>query len=80
MKFELATRNHAALTAVVESLVEQNIASRIAAKDHTLWGQAAESEASIRLGWVTSAQDSVALIPEILELPPAIASLTCGAE
>ncbi|QKJ25316.1 glucose-6-phosphate isomerase [Aquiluna borgnonia] len=68
MKFELATRNHAALTAVVESLVEQNIASRIAAKDHTLWGPAAESEASIRLGWVTSAQDSVALIPEILEL------------
>ena len=33
------------------ALVEQLVASRITAGDATLWGPAAEAEASLRLGW-----------------------------
>ncbi len=56
------------LAPVVAKLVEKKIASRISAKDHTLWGPGAEAEASIRLGWVESAVSSVELVPEILKL------------
>ena len=45
----------AALEAVdrhVPTLVEDRVASRLAQKDHTLWGPAAEEEASQRLGWM----------------------------
>ena len=61
----------AALAAVdqhVPKLAENKVASRIAAKDHTLWGPAAESEASIRLGWVEAVEVSRPLIPRILKL------------
>lgn len=51
-----------------EALVADKVASRIAAKDSTLWGKAAESEASIRMGWVSSALDSKKLVAPILEL------------
>ena len=37
------------------ALVEDRIATRIFAKDHTLWGPDAEAESSIRLGWVEAA-------------------------
>ena len=53
---------------VVSSLVAAEIASRIRAKDSTIWGPEAQPEASIRLGWVESAETSVPLIPEILKL------------
>lgn len=53
---------------VIERVVREQIASRIASKDSTVWGIEAQSEASIRLGWVTSPQDSVDLIPRILKL------------
>jgi glucose-6-phosphate isomerase len=52
----------------VEALVNDKVASRIAAKDFTLWGKDAESESAIRLGWVNSAHDSQALVAEILAL------------
>ena len=60
-----------AATAVAEniqSLVNDRVASRIAAKDFTLWGKDAESESSVRLGWVTSAKDSQSLVSGILAL------------
>src|SRR5262249_55494806 len=41
------------------------VASRIAAKDHTLWGADAESEASKRLGWVALPRTSRTLLAEI---------------
>ena len=53
---------------VVEKIVSSRIASRIGAKDATIWGLAAQSEAEKRLGWVTSAKDSLFLIEEILQL------------
>ena len=61
----------AALAAVdqhVPKLAENKVASRIAAKDHTLWGPDAESEASIRLGWVEAVEVSRPLISRILKL------------
>ena len=58
----------AAVEQTIETLVADKVASRIAAKDFTLWGKEAEAESSIRLGWVTSAKDSQPLVTEILEL------------
>jgi glucose-6-phosphate isomerase len=53
-------------------LVEDRVASRIFAKDHTLWGPDAESEAAIRLGWVEAATVSRPLVDGILELRDAL--------
>lgn len=53
-------------------LVEDRIATRIFAKDHTLWGADAEAESAIRLGWVEAATVSQALVPQILELREAL--------
>ena len=50
---------------VVDKLVAEKIASRIAAKDATIWGPDAESEASIRLGWVDLHETSRPLLAEI---------------
>ena len=52
----------------MDALVADRVASRIAAKDFTLWGKDAEDESSKRLGWVTSATDSQALVSGILAL------------
>ena len=57
-----------AVTEHVADLVNDKVASRIAAKDFTLWGKDAEAESSIRLGWVNSATDSQALVAGILAL------------
>lgn len=53
-------------------LVEDRIATRIFAKDHTLWGPDAEAESAIRLGWVEAATVSQPLVKDILELRDAL--------
>lgn len=58
----------AAVSENIATLVADKVASRIAAKDFTLWGKDAEAESSIRLGWVTSAVDSQPLVDSILAL------------
>ncbi|WP_285724913.1 glucose-6-phosphate isomerase [Psychromicrobium xiongbiense] len=58
----------AAAAAHVPALVADQIASRIFAKDATLWGLAAESESAIRLGWVEAAEVSAPLVPQIAAL------------
>jgi glucose-6-phosphate isomerase len=58
----------AAVSEFVPQLIADKVASRIAAKDFTLWGKDAESESSIRLGWVTSATHSQSVIADILAL------------
>ena len=50
---------------VVDKLVAEKIASRIAGKDATIWGPDAEPEASIRLGWVDLHDTSRPLLAEI---------------
>ncbi len=52
----------------VASLVEAGVASGIAAQDPTLWGPAAEAEASKRLGWTAAAGVSRPLVEQITAL------------
>lgn len=53
------------LQPIIEQLVTDQIASKLTAADPTLWGRAAESEASIRLSWVGLAESSRPLLAEI---------------
>ena len=48
--------------------VDDRVASRIAEEDPTLWGEAAESEAKVRLAWTSLATTSRPLVDEITEL------------
>ncbi|MFP5334671.1 MAG: glucose-6-phosphate isomerase [Actinomycetes bacterium] len=58
----------AAVEAHLPRLVEDRVASRIAAQDATLWGDAAQDEASKRLGWVAAHEVSRDLVPRIVAL------------
>jgi len=57
-----------AVEAALPTLVADLVASGIFAQDATLWGPDAESEASIRLGWIDAVNISRPLIPEIYAL------------
>jgi glucose-6-phosphate isomerase len=63
-----------AIAKFVPDLVSENIASRIFAKDHTLWGKDAEEESAVRLGWVDAAKNALALIPDLKQLRAQLAS------
>ncbi|MER7448266.1 glucose-6-phosphate isomerase [Microbacterium sp. NPDC097977] len=54
-----------AIDDTVPALVHDLIASRVTGADSALWGPAAESEASIRLGWVEAVSVSRPLVAEI---------------
>lgn len=68
MKLAIHPDLKAALEPVVQELVSKEIASRISEKDASVWGPAAQPEASIRLGWVDSFKAGVELIPSIVAL------------
>ena len=53
---------------LIDKLVADQVASKLAAQDPTLWGPDAEPEASIRLSWTTLHRSSRPLIGEIEEL------------
>jgi glucose-6-phosphate isomerase len=57
-----------AVTRQVQQLVADSFASRLFAKDPTLWGPDAEPEASIRLSWVSLGRTSRPLIGEVAAL------------
>jgi glucose-6-phosphate isomerase len=57
-----------AVNRLVPGLVADNVATRLDAGDATLWGNDAQPEASIRLGWVHAATRSSGLVDEIVEL------------
>lgn len=61
-----------AVAARVPGLVEDKVASRIAAKDSSLWGPEAQAESSIRLGWVELHETTRAILPELRELASAL--------
>ncbi|GGC88491.1 glucose-6-phosphate isomerase [Tersicoccus solisilvae] len=63
-----------AVAAHVPTLVQERIASRITARDATLWGPDAEPEAGKRLGWVSLAETSRPLVAEILALRDELAA------
>lgn len=50
---------------LLDTLVEDRVASRIFAHDATLWGSEASAEAAVRLGWTDIEAPALALIPEI---------------
>lgn len=52
----------------VPTLVADRVASRLFARDHTLWGEAAEDEASKRLSWTGLPRSSRPLVGEIAAL------------
>jgi glucose-6-phosphate isomerase len=57
-----------AVASVIQELVRDKVASRIFARDETLWGVDAEAEASIRLGWVDAASESLEQIDDVMSL------------
>jgi len=64
-----------AAAAARTALVEAGVPAKLVAKDATLWGPDAESEASIRLGWVDTMHRSRALLPQLAELAAELADL-----
>jgi glucose-6-phosphate isomerase len=57
------------------ALIEEGVPAKLVAKDATLWGPDAESEASIRLGWIDTMQRSRALLPQLAELSAELGDL-----
>jgi glucose-6-phosphate isomerase len=55
-------------SAALSQLIADSVPGRLAAKDPTLWGPAAEPEAKIRLGWVDTHQHGRDLLPQLTEL------------
>jgi glucose-6-phosphate isomerase len=72
LSFDATGAAQHALEQHLPALVEDRVATRIFAKDHTLWGPDAESESAIRLGWVEAATVSQPLVKDILELRDAL--------
>ncbi|MFP5311098.1 MAG: glucose-6-phosphate isomerase, partial [Actinomycetes bacterium] len=72
LSFDATGAARQALEQHLPALVEDRIATRIFAKDHTLWGPDAESESAIRLGWVEAPTVSQPLVKDILELRDAL--------
>ncbi|MFL6157456.1 MAG: glucose-6-phosphate isomerase [Marmoricola sp.] len=66
--------DEAEYAAVVERLVSDQVASRIAARVPTLWGPEAESESAKRLAWVGLAEESRPLVAEITALRDELAA------
>ncbi len=65
MKSALVVRTSSSYDEVLARLVDDQVASKVAAQDATLWGPDAESEAAIRLSWVSLATSSRPLLAEI---------------
>jgi glucose-6-phosphate isomerase len=57
-----------AIAAHVDTLVSDRVASRLFEQDRTLWGEAAEAEAGIRLSWTGLARSSRPLVGQIAAL------------
>ncbi|MGP4104196.1 glucose-6-phosphate isomerase [Nonomuraea sp. KM90] len=57
-----------AASSVAGRLVADGVPARLAAGDPTLWGEDAEAEAAVRLGWLTLPRSSRELLPVLGEL------------
>jgi len=65
VKRDLTVATSTSYDECLSALVDEEVASRLAAQDPTLWGAEAESEASIRLSWVGLPVSSRPLLAEI---------------
>ncbi len=61
---------------VRQALIDAGVPGLLVAKDPTLWGPAAESEATIRLGWVDTFRRGRELLPQLAELRSELSDLT----
>ncbi|MGZ6753016.1 MAG: glucose-6-phosphate isomerase [Nocardioides sp.] len=61
-------RDEEAYAGTVQQLVDDHVASGIAAQDPTLWGLAAQDEAGKRLAWVSLPETSRPLVEEVAAL------------
>ncbi|KRA23152.1 glucose-6-phosphate isomerase [Microbacterium sp. Root61] len=70
MSFDIRVTGHVkhVVDETLPGLIADLVASGITAGDASLWGPAAEAEASKRLGWVQAVTVSRPLVPEILAL------------
>ncbi len=71
------TASGAAASAVAvhgPALVQDGVAGRIAARDATLWGPAAEAEAHVRLAWVDLPETSRPLVEQVERLRSELAA------
>lgn len=68
LTFDATGAARQAVDARVPALVADAVASRIFAKDHTLWGKDAEEESAKRLGWTEAATVSQPLVADITAL------------
>jgi glucose-6-phosphate isomerase len=59
---------HGPRDAALRALRQDAVAAKLAAKDPTLWGPAAESEAAVRLGWLDLPHTSRDLLATLTEL------------
>ncbi len=59
---------------VLEAAATDRVATRLTDKDATLWGEAAQPEAAIRLGWLDLPSSSRALLPRLREVVAAVAA------
>ena len=64
----VAAADAAELDEALAQAVADKIASRIGARDHTVWGPDAESEAAKRLAWVDLAKTSRPLVDQVVAL------------
>jgi glucose-6-phosphate isomerase len=74
----LAVYGAAAVPGAVEAraqLVAEGVPGLLAAKDPTLWGDAAEAEAKSRLGWIDTHRHSLALVPQLIDVRNEIRAL-----
>jgi hypothetical protein len=58
----------------LNQLISDSVPGRLAAKDPSLWGPAAEPEAKIRLGWVDTFRRSRELLPRLAQLRKELAA------
>jgi hypothetical protein len=72
----LSVRGAGAVPGADEARAElAGVPGLLAEKDPTLWGEAAEAEAKIRLGWVDTCRRSRALLPVLADLRRRLAGL-----
>lgn len=74
IQLRTGTPDPAAYDALVAQLVDDAVASGIASGDATLWGEAAEPEASKRLGWTDLSRQSRPLVDEVAALREELAA------
>ncbi|MDM4719861.1 glucose-6-phosphate isomerase [Micromonospora sp. WMMA1363] len=65
----------AAAASTRDALVSAGVPGKLAAKNPTLWGPEAETEAKIRLGWVDTHRRSRDLLPQLAELKAELGDL-----